>query len=228
MKNYQGEKMLISRKLAKWFSNYDNQKSLGSRLRARRIAPLLEMIESTYKDKGSVSIIDLGGTSNYWNIILGRYLNDYNVRITVVNLPDISVPEDYGSFRFIEADACNLSQFSDNSFDIAHSSSVVGHVGDWGRMVSFAEEVRRVSKRYFVQTPNYWFPIEPPCMTPFFHWLPKPARQWLVSNFQMGHWKKANSTDEAVRIVERDRLPNKKIMMGDRFEYRQLGERHAS
>jgi hypothetical protein len=43
-------------------------------------------------------------------------------------------------------------------------------------------------------------------MTPFFHWLPKPMRVWLVSRFHLGHWKKAESVDQAVRAVESARL----------------------
>lgn len=204
--------MSITRTLAKKFSNYDSQDSPGAKLRAKRIAPLLKMIESIHKNKGSVSIIDLGGTMKYWNIVSGKYLSDHNVNITIVNLPGSSMPEDQEPYRFVWADACNLADFKDKEFDIAHSNSVVEHVGDWGRMVQFAEELKRVSKSYFCQTPNYWFPIEPHCMTPFFHWLPKPTRLWLVSHFKLGHWRKASSTDDAVRVVESARLLNKKMM----------------
>jgi hypothetical protein len=204
--------MSATRTLAKWFSNYDSQKSPGSKLRANRIAPLLQMIESIHKKNGVVSIIDLGGTMNYWNIVSRKYLSDHNVNVTIVNLPGSAMPEDQGSFRFVAADACNLTYFEDKSFDIAHSNSVVEHIGDWERMVKFAKELKRVSKCYFCQTPNYWFPIEPHCMTPFFHWLPKPIRLWLVSHFQLGHWRKAASIDDAVRIVESARLLNKQML----------------
>jgi len=52
----------ITRILAKVFSNYDNQKSLASRLRAKRIAPLLKIIDDVAGKNGSVNIIDIGGT----------------------------------------------------------------------------------------------------------------------------------------------------------------------
>ena len=204
--------MQVTRTLAKWLTNYDSQKSPGSKFRAKRIRPLLQMIESIYKEKGSVTIFDLGGTLQYWGIVSSKYLGDHNVSITIVNLPGTAMPEDHGLFRFLEADACDLACFEDNSFDIAHSNSVVEHVGDWERMVKFSEEIKRLSKNYFCQTPNYWFPIEPHCMTPFFHWLPKPMRLQLVSNFQLGHWSKATSIDDSVRIVESARLLNKKMM----------------
>jgi hypothetical protein len=78
-------------------------------------------------------------------------------------------------------------------------------------MVRFASEFKRVAPKYFIQTPNYWFPIEPHCMTPFYHWLPKPMRIWLTLNFSLGHWSKANSVDEAIRKVESARLLNRKM-----------------
>ena len=203
--------MSITKALARGLANSDRKTSIASQLRAKRIAPLLEMIEAAFDNNGSVSLIDIGGTQKYWDIIPNEFLDKHNVSIVIVNLPGTIMP-DHGRFRFVAADACDLTHFGDRSFHIAHSNSVVEHVGDWERMVSFASEVVRVASRHFVQTPNYWFPIEPHCMTPFFHWLPKPLRIWLVMRFQLGHWKKAASTDEAVRIVESARLLNKKML----------------
>lgn len=204
--------MAITRILAKVFSNYDNQKSLASRLRAKRIAALLKIIDDVADKNVSVNIIDIGGTETYWRIVPQEYLDERNVKITIVNLPERIMPKDHGRFKFVQGDGCNLTAFSDESFDIAHSNSVLEHVGDWGRMVQFAKEVSRVSAKYFVQTPNYWFPIEPHCMVPFFQWFPKPVRVWIILHFQLGHRKKATTVDEAVRIVENARLLNKKML----------------
>jgi len=200
----------ITKKIAKWVSNYDRQESIGSRFRAKRIAPLLEMIETVFNEHGAVNIIDIGGTKTYWGIVPGEFLEKHKVRITIVNLPGSELPEDHEPFWFVEADGCDLSRFEDKSFHIAHSNSVLEHVGDWNRMRQFTKEISRVADYYFVQTPNYWFPIEPHSMTPFFHWLPKPFRIWLVSRFQLGHWEKAKSKNDSVRIVESARLLNKK------------------
>jgi hypothetical protein len=71
-----------------------------------------------------------------------------------------------------------------------------------------------VAESHFVQTPNYWFPVEPHCMTPFFHWLPKPLRIRLVMAFALGHWKRADTVDQAMRFVEGSRLLNRRM-----FEY---------
>lgn len=201
--------MSVTKSKAKRLTNYNNLKSIRSKLRAKRIAPLLKIIESVSKEHGCVNMIDIGGIETYWNIISLQFFEEYNVKITIVNLPGTNLPDDHGPFTFIHADGCDLSNFDTNSFHIAHSNSVIEHVGNWSKMIQFSNEFKRVAKRYFIQTPNYWFPIEPHCMTPFFHWLPKPARIWLVLNFSLGHWKKATSVDEAVKITERARLLNK-------------------
>jgi hypothetical protein len=193
-------------------TNYEDKQSLGAWFRARRAGPLLEMIETVFQEHGFVSIIDVGGTKAYWNIVPERFLDDRKVQITIVNLPGTVTAASCGNFRFIAADGCDLALFEDGSFHIAHSNSVVEHVGDWSRMVQFAKELTRLSARIFVQTPNYWFPLEPHCMTPFFHWLPKPFRIWMVTHFRLGHWGKAASIDEAVRLIESARLLNRPML----------------
>lgn len=197
--------MSITGRLAKLIANYDNPQSIGSRLRARRIAPLLDLIERVFIEKGSVAIIDIGGTERYWNIVSSAYLQSRGVTITIVNLPDEPHPLDHGPFKFMGGDGCRLTG-ADQSYDIAHSNSVVEHVGDWSNMKAFANEVARVARCHFIQTPSYWFPIEPHCMAPFFHWLPLPIRISLVMSFQLGNWKRAESVIEAVSIVESARL----------------------
>jgi hypothetical protein len=204
--------MTISKYLAKTLTNYNSGKSLGTKLRTRRITPLLNMIKECYKQNGRVSIADIGGTEEYWKIVDDHFLKENKVEITIINLPEVSIAYDHDIFKFVAADACDLSCFKNYSFDIAHSNSVIEHVGEWTRMVKFACEMKRISRSYFIQTPNYWFPIEPHCMTPFFHWLPQPIKIWLVMNFQLGHWGKATTIEKAIRTVESARLLNRKML----------------
>jgi hypothetical protein len=63
--------------------------------------------------------------------------------------------------------------FDDNAFDVAYSNSVIEHVRTWENQVRFAAEIRRVAPRYYVQTPNAAFPIEPHVMGLGIQWLPK-------------------------------------------------------
>ncbi len=170
------------------------------------------MILEVFREKGEVEIIDVGGTRTYWNIIPVDVLRAQNVKITIVNFPDTEMIFDDPIFSFVAGDGRNLSNFDDNAFDIAHSNSVLEHVGNWEDMRRFAGEIARVGRKYFVQTPSFWFPIEPHCMTPFFHWLPISIRIQLVLRFELGHWKKATNLSEAKRIVESAQLLTVKKM----------------
>jgi len=203
--------MPTSRNITKKIANYDDPGSMGSKFRAKRIEGFLSLVEDIHREKGKVRILDVGGTRYYWNIVPLKYLEDMNVEITLVNLPGSNQPADEKHFIYREGDACNLSDIADNSYDIAHSNSVIEHVGDWSKMKMYAEEIARVSNIYYVQTPNYWFPVEPHCMTPLFHWLPKPMRIWLVMTFNLGHWQKRETVDGAMEAIESARLLNKKM-----------------
>lgn len=198
--------MGFTSRVARLVANYHNDQSLGSRFRAKRIGPLIQMIRDIYRDRGCVNVVDIGGSREYWSIVPDCILRECNVRITVVNIRFNIRDEDDPIFSFVEADACNLVMFSDNCFDIAHSNSVLEHVGDWGKMIKFAGECRRIAASYFVQTPSYWFPIEPHAMMPIFHWLPEPFRVFLVQRIQFGHWQRASSVGAAVEIVQSARL----------------------
>lgn len=192
--------MSLTRSLAK--SLAQNPDSLTNRLRVRRTKHLTAMIESVFADRGAVTIVDVGGTERYWGLIPEALLDARYVRITLVNVPGASAARDHGRFTFVTADGCDPSVFGDGAFDIGHSNSVVEHVGDWERKVRFAREISRVAERLVVQTPNYWFPVEPRFMTPFFHWLPEPVRVQLVRRCQLGHHGRAASVEAAVRTVE--------------------------
>jgi hypothetical protein len=202
----------MKKNIAQLIHNDENPRSIGSKFRAKRIAPLREMIEKLYKKYGKVSIIDVGGTRIYWNFIGEKFLREKNVKVTLVNLAGTfnkyKKNNDNNLFTYIETDGCDLSQFDDKSFNIAHSNSVIEHVGSWERMQEFAKEIRRVGENYFVQAPYFWFPIEPHYMMPFIHWFSEQIRISLVMKFSIGHIPKAENLNEAVNEVIHMNLPN--------------------
>jgi hypothetical protein len=200
--------------LAKIISGYESDGfSVGKSARKKRIKQFCDLIENVYSEKGSVKILDIGGTVQYWNIIDEEFLDRNNVQITLLNLPGSQAFEAVGRFDFLTGDATDdiWSELNQQDYDLIHSNSVIEHVGDWAQMRKFASNIKHFHGGYFVQTPNFWFPVEPHCMTLFFHWLPKPLRVWLVSHFSLGHWVKATDTDEAVEIVESARLLSKSM-----------------
>lgn len=190
--------------------------SINPHFRKKRIKPLIEMIDESLRLKGVARVIDIGGTSEYWQVAPKEILDDPNLKIDIVNLAGIEVPRTEGVFTFSDGDGCNLGEYGDKSYDIAFSNSVIEHVGDWAQMRRFANEVRRVASEYFVQTPNFWFPVEPHCMTPFFHWLPFATRVWLLMHFDCGHWRGRRTVDAAVKTAQSAFLLNRK-MMADLF-----------
>ena len=92
--------------------------------------------------------------------------------------------------------------FADGSFPIVFSNSVIEHVPK-GLQPAFAREIRRVGDRYFVQTPNRWFPIEPHYQMPFVHFLPERALRALNKRFTMG-WRKKGDWYETTLLSASD------------------------
>jgi SAM-dependent methyltransferase len=97
--------------------------------------------------------------------------------VDLVNRGDFERPNQ----RFVAADASELP-FDDDSFDLGYSNSLIEHLPTERRQ-AFADELRRVAHRYWVQTPNYWFPIEPHALLPGVQFLPPGARRtaWRLS-----------------------------------------------
>ena len=118
------------------------------------------------------TILDVGGNPLNW-----VYL-DVKPKITILNLNPRarSLSSDY---EYVREDARSMS-FETDSFDLCYSNSVIEHVGDWDDQQRFADEIRRVGRSYYVQTPNYYFFIEPHFIAPFIHWLPVQVRIKLV------------------------------------------------
>jgi len=205
--------MGLTNAVAKVVTNYGDENSIISKIRRKRLAPLLELIDQAHAISGKVNILDIGGTRQYWNILPKEILSKRNIRITLVNIEGVPKEPDDEHFHSLTGDGCSLQGYESNSFDIVHSNSVVEHVGDWQRMLAFAKEVSRLAPAYFVQTPNFWFPIEPHCLTPFFHWMPKPLRILLVRHFALGHWLQGKSVSDSVEIVESARLLDRQMFV---------------
>lgn len=160
---------------------------------------LLALIDEVIAEKGNCKIIDIGGRFDYW-LYLKKMWEDRPLTVTLVDLEPTEVEDT--RFVSIRGNACNLSEFADMSFDIAFSNSVLEHVGTWKHKTSMAQEVRRIAPRYFIQTPNFWFPVEPHFRSLFFHWLPRPVRRFLIMHRNFAFHRKADCFTEAYRIID--------------------------
>lgn len=166
-----------------------------------------------------VRILDAGGTQSFWEVM--GYADEGDVHITLMNLkPDEAT---HPNFEYIAGDVRDLSRFEDDAFDLVFSNSVIEHVGTFADQQQMAREVRRVGRRYFVQTPNRYFPIEPHFLFPGYQFLPLGAKAWLLRHFRLGWYPKIGDREEARRIAAQIRLLTRR-------EFRQLfpeGEIHV-
>jgi hypothetical protein len=186
-------------------------KSLSTKFRRRRDIRLRGLIGSISSRLGAVRILDMGGTVEYWQRVGFEFLRDQNANVTLLNVRDSALTE-VGSAHDIFCkhigDACRLIDFADGQFDLAHSNSVIEHVQTWSNMKAFASETRRVAKHYYVQTPYFWFPIDPHYYRmPLFHWLPRPTRARLLNLLPISsHWGRIKGVDLAFEVVDDARL----------------------
>jgi hypothetical protein len=151
-----------------------------------------------------VSILDVGGAEAYWKT-MGMDEED-QVSLTLLNLKkeDVTLP----NVTSVVGDAREI-HYDDNSFDVVFSNSVIEHVGSYADQMKMANEVRRVGKRHFIQTPNRFFPLEPHFLFPFFQFLPVPVRVRLLQNFNLGWFPRTPEARQAREIVESIRLLGK-------------------
>jgi hypothetical protein len=63
----------------------------------------------------------------------------------------------------------------DKAFDVVYSNAVIEHVGSLEDQRKMASEIMRVGRRWFITTPNRWYPFEFHLRLPFVTWLPGDA-----------------------------------------------------
>jgi hypothetical protein len=163
-------------------------KLLQQRFRERRFAKVRDLIAGLLQHQESITILDAGGRGTYWQLLPSEFRG--RVRITILNceqeLRAFNLSEEGLRIDNVTGDACSMPQYHDHQFDLVHSNSVIEHVGGYISMRKFADELIRVGKITYIQTPNYWFPIDPHYGLPFLHWLPDTARVWFFSRFNIG------------------------------------------
>jgi len=166
---------------------------------------------SIMKPSSEEIILDVGGSPDLWDIC------GYRGQVVLLNLED---PEIYGPMppncRYVRGDA-RCVDFPDKSFDIVFSNSVLEHVGSWEDQKAFARETSRIGRRYWIQTPNKNFPIEPHWNFPLFHFLPISMREWIAVRWPLSFIKKnegRNSNSKELRgFVQSIRLLNERELL---------------
>jgi hypothetical protein len=193
------------RQLLKTLASSTSPNSLAASFRRKRFRlfhDLVSRIENT-----PLTILDIGGTQAFWEVV---GYSDTPHKIILLNTHSVNVR--HHNFISIIGDARKLDIFADNSIDVVFSNSVIEHLGTYIDQQRMADEVRRVGKKYFIQTPSFFFPIEPHFLFPFYHWLPFALRVSLIRRFSLGFISRAQSKEQAIQTLCGIRLLKKSEM----------------
>src|ERR1700688_4755516 len=127
---------------------------MASRFRRARVRKFAELLGP---GTAELRILDVGGTAEFWL----RHRDELSraVAVTVLNR-SLECQPSFPWINCVVGDARDLRMFGDQQFDMCFSNSVIEHIDAAGQ-VRMAQEIRRVARGYFVQTPNAHFPLEP-------------------------------------------------------------------
>ena len=130
----------------------DKSTSFANRLRTRRFQQFESLVARLPRP---IRILDVGGTNAFWEN--RDWHRRADVEILTLNL--IAEPHQHANIKPLAGDATNLSEFADRSIDVVFSNSVIEHLFTFENQRRMASEVERVGKAFWVQTPNFWFPV---------------------------------------------------------------------
>jgi hypothetical protein len=153
----------------------------------------------THRPKPTDKILDVGGFPEFWKD------SGVESHLTIINLQPITPPTDNPKIVTAIADGTKLP-YSDRSFDIVFSNSVIEHVHTFDQQRKFALECMRVGKALWIQTPALIFPIEPHYLTPLVHYLPKTWQRRFIRRFTVWAWLTHPNQEMVDRYVDEIRL----------------------
>lgn len=187
--------------------------------RKRKIEQFFELMKPSETDK----ILDVGGEVESSSCKSCQFIDTFphKENISVVNLSAVHVEAIAKKYPEVDArvgDACKLP-WPDKHFDIVYSNAVIEHVGDYERQEKMASEIMRVGRKWFVTTPNRWYPFEFHMRLPFVTWLPGNAYLHLGRVISYNHVHKKymfGIKHDGLRLMTKRELkhcfPSSKIM----------------
>lgn len=187
---------------------------ISDRNRARKY----DLFLRRFKPDENSKILDVGASEREYrstsNYLEKNYAHPEN--ITVLGIDKYNqFCKRYPKVRVVKYNG-SIFPFRDNSFDICWCNAVIEHVGDRNKQEQFISEIRRVSKRAFVTTPNKYFFFEAHTKMLFLHYLPKRifdnimikiGKPWATGNYMHLLGKK-----DIVQLLEKCNISNYKIV----------------
>ena len=155
-----------------------------------------------------IRVLDLGGTQAYWESLDATDPDVFQV--TLLNLEG-DVAEGTAKIQRKNFDArigdvTDLSSINRSDFDLVHSNSVIEHLFTWESQLKMAEQIRSLDLSFWVQTPNYWFPMEPHFHVLGWQWLPRTTRIKWPQKKKCGMRGPVADWDQAASLVDEVRL----------------------
>lgn len=182
-------------KFLRKYADSSKEGSLADKFRKKRFELFRKMLPDD--SNRIITILDIGGTINYWKQMnppeLGR------LDITILNIHDEVKAESF--FKYIKGSAAELNKFKDKQFDIVFSNSVIEHL-TIAEQSQMAKDMLRIGKKIYLQTPSYYFPVEPHFLFPFFQFLPGFVKIFLINNFSLGWFDKQKNKADAEKLTK--------------------------
>lgn len=183
----------------------DSRGKFANKFRRSRFLLFSRLIGSINSEQ-KLHILDVGGRIYFWEKM--DFIKRQDIEITILNLS--MEMSKYLNIKCVVGNGCDMKEFVNNEFDIVFSNSVIEHVEDLKNQEMMAREIQRVGKRFFIQTPNYWFPLEPHFLTLGFQFLPTKAKAFLIRHFNLGWHSRTKDYQQSIKVAKSIRLLRKR------------------
>lgn len=185
--------------MLRWLADSNEPSSFANKLRAKRFNKFESLAARIPRP---LRILDVGGTNAFWENRGWHQRPD--VQILTLNL--VAEEQRHANIKPLAGDATDLAAFGDRSVDIVFSNSVIEHLFTLESQRRMASEIQRVGKAFWVQTPNFWFPVEPHFHFIGWQWLPVTVRTSIIRRRACGWRGPCPDPAGARRLVEEVRL----------------------
>jgi hypothetical protein len=191
---------------------------LASRISVRQRTKIYAKFVSSMPPNPRARVLDIGVTSDdqYQESNYFERLYPYKDRVVCVGTEDGSYLEvKYPGIKFIKVEPHKPLPFEDGEFDISFTNAVIEHVGDRDSQRAFVLEMLRVSRGFFLTTPNRWFPMEFHTAIPLLHFLPPRAYRRVLAALRQTHWSEEANLNLLDRRELRDLFPEDSNLVMD-------------
>jgi SAM-dependent methyltransferase len=168
-----------------------NKVPLASRLSLHVRQKMFRMFMEAVRPQPDTRVLDVGVTSDQTHKESNYFeeMYPYPHNITCVGTEDGShLVRLYPGLKYTEIRAGDRLPFRDAEFDVVFSNAVLEHVGSRTQQARFIADLCRVSRQFFITTPNRWFPFEHHTGIPLLHYLPPRAFRAVLRKTRYERW----------------------------------------